>query len=305
MSEALEKKPETVDASTIVRRARRLRFRARPESVTALAGAYLGSRPGTGLTFAELRAYEPGDDVRHLDWNVTARQGRPYVRRFIEERSLSLWLVVDVSASQQFGPTGRSKIDRASQAAALLAAAAIQNGDRAGVLLISDRIEGELVPEGGARHLAKVVRALIATPAVSRKTDLTKAVSRIGRTARRSLVVVLSDFHDPGSPAIWRAVSRRNEVIALRLVEPRETVLPNVGLIAVEDAESGSKTVVDTSSSLVRARYAQAAEDRRMTFRSWCAESGVVGHDLKTQDDPITPLLRIFRGRAERRGRPR
>lgn len=296
---------DIIDASTIVRRARRLRFRTRPESVSALAGAYLGARPGTGLTFAELRAYEPGDDVRHLDWNVTARQGRPYVRRFIEERSLTLWLVVDVSASLRFGSDGRAKIDRASQAAALLAAAAIQNGDRVGVLLVSDRIEEEILPNGGPRHLAKVVRALIATPAVSRKTDLSCVVRTIGRSSRRSLVVVLSDFLGAGAPGSWRAVSRRNEVIGLRLVEPREERLPDVGLIAVEDSETGDRRVVDTSSKRVRAHYARAAETRRAAYRAWCIESGIVGHDLRTQDDPISPLLRIFRGRAERRGRPR
>src|SRR5690242_20772958 len=114
-SETPPKSP--IDAAAIVRRARRLRFRVRPETVLELAGAYLGARPGTGLTFAELRAYEPGDDVRHLDWNVTARQGKPYVRRFVEERALVLWLVVDVSASLRFGPEGRSKADRAAQAA--------------------------------------------------------------------------------------------------------------------------------------------------------------------------------------------
>jgi uncharacterized protein (DUF58 family) len=303
-SEAQEPRTE-LDAATIVRRARRLRFRAHPESVSALAGAYLGARPGTGLTFAELRAYEPGDDVRHIDWNVTARQGRPYVRRFIEERSLTLWLVVDVSASLRFGPEGRSKIDRASQTAALLAAAAIQNGDRVGLLLVSDRVEGELIPDGGPRHLAKVVRALIATPAVSRKTDLTPAVARIGRSSRRALIVVLSDFLGTESAATWRAVSRRNEVIALRLVEPREEVLPDVGMIAVTDAESGGRRTIDTHSPRVRAMYARAAEVRRAAFRTWCVEAGVVGHDIRTENDPISGLLRIFRGRADRRGRPR
>ncbi len=304
MADDPQPKLDALDAATIVRRARRLRFRARPEAVSALAGAYLGARPGTGLTFAELRAYEPGDDVRHLDWNVTARQGRPYVRRYIEERSLTLWLVVDVSASLRFGPDGRAKIDRASQAAALLAAAAVQNGDRAGVLLVSDRIEGQILPNGGPRHLAKVVRALIATPAVSRKTDLTCAVARIGRSARRSLVVVLSDFLGATSPGSWRAVSRRNEVIGLRLIEPREESLPDVGLIAVEGSESPERRVIDTSSKKVRLQFARAAEIRRTAFRAWCIESGIVGHDLRTQDDPISPLLRIFRGRAERRGRP-
>src|SRR6478752_4409398 len=125
-----------LDAAAIVRQARRLRFRVRPGAVADLAGAYHGARPGTGLTFAELRPYEPGDDVRHLDWNVTARQGRPYVRRFIEERALTLWLVVDVSASLRFGPEGRAKADRAAQAAALLASAAIQNGDLAGLAMV-------------------------------------------------------------------------------------------------------------------------------------------------------------------------
>src|SRR5919201_4586957 len=137
-----------------------------------LAGAYHGARPGVGLMFSELRAYEPGDDVRHLDWNVTARQGKPYVRRFVEERALTLWLIVDISASLRFGPEGRSKADRAAQAAALLATAAIQNGDRAGLVLVSDRIEAELAPAGGVRHLSQLVRALVATPTTSPKTKL-------------------------------------------------------------------------------------------------------------------------------------
>src|SRR5262245_2890389 len=201
------------DAAAIVRQARRLRFRVRPEAVAALAGAYLGARPGTGLTFAELRAYEPGDDVRHLDWNVTARQGKPYVRRFIEERSLVLWLLVDVSASLRFGPEGRTKADRASQAAALLATAAIQNGDRVGLALVSDRIEAELPPGSGTRHLARVVRALVATPASSRRTALAVGLSRLRRSARRAFIVVLSDFLTPEPVGVWRQASRRHEVV--------------------------------------------------------------------------------------------
>src|SRR3954469_4231171 len=134
------------DAAAIVRRARRLRFRVRPEAVALLSGAYHGARPGIGLMFSELRAYEPGDDVRHLDWNVTARQGKPYVRRFVEERALTLWLIVDISASLRFGPEGRSKADRAAQAAALLATAAVASGDRVGLALVSDQVEAELAP---------------------------------------------------------------------------------------------------------------------------------------------------------------
>src|SRR4051795_3590092 len=176
-------RPKAVpDAAAIVRRARRLRFRVRPEAVALLAGAYHGARPGVGLMFSELRAYEPGDDVRHLDWNVTARQGRPYVRRFIEERALTLWLIVDVSASLRFGPDGRTKADRASQAAALLATAAVRNGDRVGLSLVSDRVEAELVPSSGPRHLAQVVRALVATPTASRRTALSAGLPPLRRS---------------------------------------------------------------------------------------------------------------------------
>src|SRR5919199_1897566 len=130
------------------RRPRPLRFRVRPGAVSLLAGAYHGARPGLGLTFAELRAYEPGDDVRHLDWNVTARQGKTYVRRFVEERALTLWLIVDVSASLRFGPEGKTKADRAAQAAALLATAAVGNGGRVGLTMVSDRVEAVLPPGG-------------------------------------------------------------------------------------------------------------------------------------------------------------
>ncbi|RUL87318.1 DUF58 domain-containing protein [Tautonia sociabilis] len=290
-----------VDPAAIVRRARRLRFRVRPTAVAQLAGAYHGARPGTGLTFAELRAYEPGDDVRHLDWNVTARQGRPFVRRYVEERSLSLRLIVDVSASLRFGPDGRTKADRAAQAAALLAAAAIQNGDRAGLTLVSDRVEAELPPGGGPRHLARLLRMLVASPTSSRKTALTAAVARPRRFARRGLVVVLGDFLSPEPVGPWRRLARRGEVVAVRVSDPREERLPEAGILALEDAETGRRRVIDTGSKRLRAAYARAAEARRRSFRSWCDATGVAGLELSTDDDPLGPLLRYFRGRAGRR----
>ena len=300
----LAPEPAPLDPAAIMRRARRLRFRVRPGAVSVLSGAYLGARPGVGLTFAELRAYEPGDDVRHLDWNVTARQGRPYVRRFVEERSLSVWLVVDVSASLRFGPEGRSKADRAAQAAALVATAAVQNGDRVGLTMVSDRIEAELFPKGGDRHLARVVRALVATPTSSRKTDLTLGLARLEPVSRRALVVVLSDFLGTERlPAgVWRKAARRHELIALRLVDPREETLPDVGLVDVEDAEEGTRRLVDSGSNRVRAAYARAAEERRARFQEWCRSTGIAGFEIPTTMDPIGPLTRIFTGRSHRRG---
>ena len=293
-----------VDAAAIVRRARRLRFRVRPEAVALLAGAYHGARPGLGLTFAELRAYEPGDDVRHLDWNVTARQGRPYVRRFVEERALTLWLIVDVSASLRFGPEGRSKADRAAQAAALLATAAIQNGDRVGLLMVSDRVEAELPPGGGTRHLSRLVRALVATPTASRRTALTVGLAPGPLGRARALIVVLSDFLTAEPVGVWQRASRRHQVIAIRLVDPREEALPDAGLIDLEDAELGTRRVVDSGSARVRDAYAEAARRRRSEYRRWCAAAGLTGFEISTGDDPIGPLIRLFSGRAAHRGGP-
>ncbi len=301
--DAPENRPASADAAVIVRQARRLRFRVRRGAVTDLVGAYLGARPGTGLAFSELRAYEPGDDVRHIDWNVTARQGRPYVRRFVEERALTLQLVVDVSASLRFGPEGRSKADRAMQAAALLATAAIQNGDRAGLILVSDRVEAELAPAGGPRHLARLVRTLIVAPATSRRTALAVGLGRLRRRSRRALVVVLSDFLDAADEPVtaWSRASRRNDVIACRIIEPREEALPEgAGLVRLIDAELSTVRTVDAGSRRVRAAYARAAEGRRAAFRRLCGAAGLSPLELSTTDDPISPLTRFFADR----GRP-
>src|SRR5947209_13697139 len=276
-----------VDASAIVRKARRLRFRVRRGAVADLAGAYLGARPGSGLAFAELRPYEPGDDVRHLDWNVTARQGRPYVRRFAEERALTVWLIVDISASLRFGPDGRTKADRAVQSAALLATAAIEAGDRAGLALVSDRIEAEHPPSAGVKQLARLVRALVATPSRSRRTALAAGLRGLARSRRRALVVVLSDFLTVEPAPAWKTVARRHDVVAVRLIEPREAELPASGLVDLIDSEEGTRRTVDFGSKRVREAYARKAEERSAEFRRWCASTGVTGLDLSTLDDPL------------------
>jgi uncharacterized protein (DUF58 family) len=293
-----------VDAASIVRRARRLRFRIRPETVLQLAGAYHGARPGVGLTFAELRAYEPGDDVRHLDWNVTARLGRPFVRRFVEERSFVLWLVVDASASMRFGRESQTKADRAAQAAALLATAAIHNGDRVGLLIVSDRIELDLPPAGGVRHLSQVVRALVATPTTSRKTQLHVALTRIRRSSRRAMVVVLSDFDSDEPVGLWRRASRRHDVIAARVVHPLEERLPDVGLMMIEDAEDGGRMVVDSHSKRRRRSYARQAVEREQAFVRWCIAAAVDGFRMPTDVEPLQTLIDMFSRRAARRSKP-
>ena len=295
--------PAKVDVAAILRKARRLRFRVRRGVVADLVGAYSGAKAGSGLTFADLRPYEPGDDVRHLDWNVTARQDRPYVRTFTEERALTVWLLVDVSASLRFGPDGATKADRAVQAAALLATAAIRAGDRVGLALVSDRVEAEIAPGAGASHLARLIRALVATPSRSRRTGLEVGLRGLARSRRRTLLVVFSDFLTVEAAPTWKVAAARHDVVAVRVVEPRERVIPAAGLVSLVDAETGRRRTVEFGRQHVRTAYAEAAAERDRQFRRWCATSGVVGVDLPTEGDPISPLVRFFADRG-RRGTP-
>jgi uncharacterized protein (DUF58 family) len=239
-----------------------------------------------------------------MDWNVTARQGRPYVRRFAEERALTVWLIVDISASLRFGPEGRTKADRAVQSAALLATAAIQAGDRAGLALVSDRVEAELAPGGGPKQLSRLVRALVATPSKSRKTALSAGLKGLSRSRRRALVVVLSDFLTIEPATLWKTVAKRHDVVGVRLIDPREESLPRSGLVDLIDSETGAKRIVDLGSRRVRENYAEAARLRSVEFRRWCSASGVTGLDVSTVDDPLAPLIRFFASRARKRGGP-
>ena len=254
------------------------------------------------MTFAELRAYEPGDDVRHLDWNVTARQGRPFVRRFVEERALSLWLVVDVSASMRFGPERTTKADRAAQAAALLATAAIQNGDRAGLILVSDRIELELAPAGGVRHLSQVVRALVATPTSSPKTKLSVGLARVRRTARRAMLVVISDFVTEEPVGSWRRVARRHDTIALAGRRSPRTKLPDAGTDRPRGRRGGPGPHGRFESRPASRELRAAPRSTYQAFQCWCANSGIHAFTMATDVDPIIPLIELFSKRATRRG---
>jgi uncharacterized protein (DUF58 family) len=291
------------DAAALMRRARRLRFRVRASTLSELAGSYTSARRGMGLSFAELKPYEPGDDVRHIDWNVTARQERPYVRRFVEERSLTLWLVIDVSASMRFGPPGKSKADRATQLAALLATSATHAGDRVGILLVSDRIEAQLVPGSGPRHLSRVLRMLISSSSRSKTTSLAPALGLLKTARRRALIILLSDFlfDEPDAPTPWARLARWNRVAAFRIIDPREEALPDAGLIQVEDAESGRRHLADSASRRARAAYGHAAEERSRHFHQWCAQAHIEPVDVLTSEEPLRPLLRFFDSSPRRR----
>lgn len=315
--------PAAVDPAGLVRAARRLRYRVRPGRESALAGAYQSARPGMGLTFLELKPYEPGDDPRRIDWNATARRDRPFTRQFIDERALLVWIWLDVSPSMAFGPAGASKYERAVQAAALLAAAVIHQGDRAGLsaIGIQGTIPPQIRPMGGGRQLWRLLRALVATRPESPLTASLKsgapsalaasseflARARTRARANRGWIVVLSDFlvEEPVGP--WSRLCRNHEVLALRVVEPREVELPDVGWIDVVDTETGLVRPMDTGSRRVRAEYAEAANQRASRFQAWCKATGVHGADLPTEAEPLATLIKLLSSKRphDRAGQPR
>jgi uncharacterized protein (DUF58 family) len=281
---------------------RRIEIRARRLVSNIFLGEYHSVFRGKGIEFSEVRQYEPGDDVRAIDWNVTARMGTPYIKKYIEERELTVMLLVDVSASSSFTSTAITKRELAAEVAATLAFAAVANGDRVGLLAFSDRIEKFVEPGKDRRHVLRIVRELLYLEPKGRRTDIAVALAYLARVIRRrAIVFVLSDFFDEGYEAQMRAATVRHELIALTLNDPRETSLPDVGLLEVEDAETGARAVLDTSSRAVRTAYARRATELRDRRRRTLAAVGVEEVALHTDRSYVEPLLRAFRSRERRR----
>jgi uncharacterized protein (DUF58 family) len=266
-----------------------------------LLGTYRSVFRGSGLDFEEVREYEQGDDIRSIDWNVTARMGAPYVKKFREDRELNIFLLVDVSSSTWFGSARRSKRDLAAEVGALLAVVALRNNDRVGLLTFSDRIERYLPPRAGREHLLRVIRELLFAEPVRARTDVGEAVRFLANvTKKRAVVFVLSDLIDANYASPLRRLAARHDVVALTLNDPREGELPNVGVVALEDAESGAVVFVDTGDRHVRESFAQAARDRRVDRRRSLARIKVDSADLVT-DRPYVPLLlALFNARSRR-----
>jgi uncharacterized protein (DUF58 family) len=283
-------------------RIRRIEIRARRLVANIFLGEYHSVFRGKGIEFAEVRQYEPGDDVRLIDWNVTARMGSPYVKKYIEERELTVMLMVDLSASSAFTTSRMTKRELAAEVAATLAFAAIANGDRVGLIAFSDRIELFVPPGKDRRHVLRIVRELLYMQPAGKGTDIATAVGFLARVVRRrAIVFLLSDFFDDGYEHQLRAASIRHEVIAMTLSDPREQSLPDVGLLEIEDAETGERALIDTSSRAARADYARRAAEQRDRRRRTLATVGVEEVALSTDRSYVEPLLRLFRAREHRR----
>jgi uncharacterized protein (DUF58 family) len=285
----------------VLRRVRRLEIRTRRLVEESMAGSYHSVFRGRGMEFAEVREYEAGDDVRTVDWNVSARMGHPFVKKFTEERELTVVLAVDVSGSERFGTGGPTKADLAAEISALLAFSAIRNNDRVGLLLFTDRVETFVPPRKGREHALRVLRDLLALETKGTGTDIALALEVLRRAVpKRAVVFLVSDFQDAEFEKTLRVVSRKHDVVAIAVSDPREDTLPPVGLIAVEDPETGARSVVDASSPRVRAAYAEAAGKARRELRETTRRTGVDLLEISTQSPYEAPLLRFFHERARR-----
>jgi uncharacterized protein (DUF58 family) len=289
--------------ANVLRRIRQVEIKARILADEALLGTYRSVFRGQGLEFEEVREYEPGDDIRSIDWNVTARMGQPYIKKFREDRELNILLAVDVSASSWFGSVVQSKRDLAAEVAALLAMTAMRSHDRVGLLRFGEGLQDWMPSRRGREHLLQVIRELLFAPPRRVRTEISIAARFLTNVAKkRSVVFIVSDFLDVtlvDDPAV-RMLGRKHDVIALVLNDPREVELPDVGVVALEDAETGRIAYVDTSDRRLREQYATDGRRRRTERRQALARMKIDSVDLYT-DRPFVPaLMALFNARTRR-----
>lgn len=283
---------------------RRLEIRTKGLVSNIFGGEYHSAFKGQGMEFAEVRPYLYGDDIRSIDWNVSARYDETYVKIFEEEREQTLMLLVDVSGSGDFGARGRFKRELAAELCAVLAFSAVQNNDKVGLILFSDEIELFVPPKKGRRHVLRMVRDLFAHDVHSRGTDLSVALDHVVRVLhRRSIVLVLSDFMTDGYDSALRAVARRHDTVAFHLLDPVERDLPSVGLLDLVDAETGRPMTIDTGAADTRRAFADAGLEVDRSADAVFRRLRVDRVSLRTDEDYVDPLVQFFRERNRRRSR--
>ncbi len=270
-----------------------------------LAGEYHSVFKGQGMEFDEVRAYQPGDDVRTIDWNVTARSGHPYVKRYVEEREITVFFLVDLSASGSFGSSAKLKNEIAAEFCALLAFSAIKNNDKVGLIVFTDTIELFIPPAKGTSHVLRLIRELLYFDSGKKQqstgTDIGLALDYLGRVLhKRGVVFLVSDFLDQDYEKSLNVLARRHDLIAVTVSDPREYALPDVGLLEIQDAESGAVLLIDTGSREVRSRYKNLAAERIGQLESLFKSTGVDHIQLCTDRDYVLDLIRFFRKRMKK-----
>lgn len=287
----------------VLRQIRRLQLFARRAVEDILGGEYRSVFKGTGIAFEEVREYQPGDDVRAIDWNVTARMGHPFIKRFIEERELTVILMVDVSGSQRFGTHIQQKREVAAELAALLAFSAVSNNDKVGLIAFSDEVEHYVPARKGTRHVLRLIRDILYFQPENPGTSLRQALEFLNRVRRkRAIVFLLSDFIDEGYEKLLKRTGRRHDLIMVRISDPREEEMPAVGLVELEDAETGKPMLLDTSSREARANLTSAAKQRRDDIRQLARSAHSDLIEVSTDGAHLDDLVRFFDMRERRLG---
>jgi len=288
------------DTREILRKIRRLELRTRRLVESSFAGQYQSVFKGRGMNFEEVRPYSPGDEIRAIDWNVTARTGEPYIKKFTEEREMTVMIVLDVSASGNFGSVQESKRELAAEVAAILAFSAIHNNDKVGLLLFSDRVELFIPPKKGRHHILRLIREMLYFEPKGRGTDLAGALEYMNKLiTRRAVVFVISDFFTGDFTRPLTVSARRHDMVALPIVDPAEEELPDVGVILLEDPETGEQIEVDTSRRAITRNYAELSALRSKELNGMFGSRGIDMVSLRTDKDSL-PVLRNF---FDRRGR--
>jgi uncharacterized protein (DUF58 family) len=285
----------------IVKMVRRIEIRTNRLVNDVFSGQYHSVFKGKGMEFVDVREYQAGDDIRTIDWNVTARMGHPYVKTFEEERELTVMLLVDLSGSQSFGTVERFKVQMAAEISALLAFSAIKNNDKVGLLAFTDRVERFIPPKKGTQHVLRVIRELLYYKPKHKGTNVDAALSYFGRVMkRRSIAFLISDFYSPGFEKSLRVANKKHDVVALVLSDPREYSLPRVGYLRLKDAETGREFVINTSVKTLMSEFERGAVRRRDRLANTFRSTGVDFIELSTDRPYSAALIKFFRARARR-----
>lgn len=289
------------DPKEILKKIRRLELRTRRLVSSTFAGQYHSVFKGQGMNFEEVREYAVGDEIRSIDWNVTARMNTPYVKKFTEERELTVMLMVDVSASGNFGSIELSKRELAAEVASILAFSAINNNDKVGLLLFSDHVELFIPPRKGRLHTLRLIREMLYFEPKGRGTDLAGALDYLNRVmSRRSVVFIISDFMAPDFSKALTVSSRRHDVVAMPVSDPGESVLPDVGIVTLEDAESGEQIDINTGSRAVRRDLLELEGKRKKLLERLFRSRGMDMVSLSTNEDYLIALRNFFEQRERR-----
>ena len=289
-----------MDANELLKKIRKIEIKTRGLSQNIFAGEYHSAYKGRGVIFSEVREYVPGDDVRDIDWNVTARQNKPFVKVYEEERELTVMLLVDVSGSRSFGAVGEAKMEKMAEIAATLAFSSIQNNDKVGMIMFSDKIEKFIPPKKGRKHILLLIREIINYQPENEGTDIDQALrfltNAIKKRTAAFLISDLIDTHDYTQSLM--IASRKHDLVTLQVYDKRDCEMPNVGLVKMRDLETGETAWIDTSSKSVRKTYAKAWYDRQQWISSVMTKSGVDMTSIATDEDFVKALLGMFRRRS-------